>query len=81
MCADYTRLGPVSVATTRGTGYLGTAWYPDWYPTVLKHGGERRISLTRLTFVSGSFLDVKGPHPNLESDFELFCQVIVPALT
>jgi len=34
-----------------------------------------------LTFVSGSFSNEKGPHPDLESDFELFCQVVVPALT
>ena len=34
-----------------------------------------------LTFVSSSFSNEKGPHPDLESDFELFCQVVVPALT
>jgi hypothetical protein len=24
---------------------------------------------------------IKGPHPDLESDFELFCEVVTPALT
>src|SRR5215207_9630734 len=34
-----------------------------------------------LTFVSSSFSNEKGPHPDLESDFELFCQVVIRALT
>ena len=31
-------------------------------------------------FVSGEITFVAGPHPNAESDFELFCQVIPEAL-
>jgi hypothetical protein len=31
--------------------------------------------------VSQTFSGEHGPHPDLESDFELFCQVLVPALT
>ena len=31
-------------------------------------------------FVSQEVLVDKGPHPDLESDFELFCQTLVPAL-
>lgn len=30
--------------------------------------------------ISSEF-SIKGPHPDLESDFELFCEVIVPALS
>ena len=29
----------------------------------------------------GAQVSVRGPHPDAESDFELFCQTIVPALT
>jgi hypothetical protein len=32
-------------------------------------------------FVSRSVVDEKGPHPDLESDFAIFCDVIVPALS
>lgn len=32
-------------------------------------------------FISTTFSGDKGPHPDLESGFELFCDVIVPALT
>jgi hypothetical protein len=32
-------------------------------------------------FVSQTFSGEHGPHPDLESSFELFCQVLVPALT
>jgi hypothetical protein len=32
-------------------------------------------------FVSQTFSGEHGPHPDLESGFELFCQVLVPALT
>ena len=31
-------------------------------------------------FVSQEVLVDKGPHPDLESDFELFCETLVPAL-
>ena len=32
-------------------------------------------------FVSQTIESISGPHPNLESDFTLFCEVVVPALT
>jgi hypothetical protein len=31
--------------------------------------------------ISSSIESISGPHPELESDFALFCQVVVPALT
>ena len=31
--------------------------------------------------ISSSIESISGPHPDLESDFALFCQVVVPALT
>src|SRR5512132_392480 len=31
--------------------------------------------------VSSSIESISGPHPDLESDFALFCEVVVPALT
>lgn len=34
-----------------------------------------------LTFLSSTFSGMHGPHPDLLSDFELFCDVIIPALT
>jgi hypothetical protein len=32
-------------------------------------------------FVSGYIESISGPHPDLESDFELFCATVVPGLT
>jgi hypothetical protein len=32
-------------------------------------------------FISQTVESISGPHPDLESDFELFCEVVVPALT
>jgi len=32
-------------------------------------------------FISGYIESISGPHPDLESDFELFCAVVVPLLT
>ena len=31
--------------------------------------------------VISSDVSIKGPHPDLESDFALFCQVVIPALS
>jgi hypothetical protein len=31
-------------------------------------------------FISGETVLVKGPHPDADADFELFCEVMVPAL-
>jgi hypothetical protein len=33
-----------------------------------------------LEFVSQTFYGEHGPHPDLESGFELFCDVLTPAL-
>lgn len=55
----------------------------------LEHGGlllrDAGIATFRNTFVNGELVSselivVKGPHPNAESDFELFCEVMIPAL-
>jgi hypothetical protein len=32
-------------------------------------------------FISRTIESISGPHPDLESDFELFCEVVVAALT
>lgn len=32
-------------------------------------------------FLGGEVVTIKGPHPEAESDFEAFCEVIIPALT
>ena len=32
-------------------------------------------------FISSEVIVNKGPHPDLDSDFELFCEVVAPALT
>ena len=32
-------------------------------------------------FISQTIESISGPHPDLESDFELFCEVVGPALT
>jgi hypothetical protein len=32
-------------------------------------------------FISQTIESISGPHPDLESDFTLFCEVVVPALT
>jgi hypothetical protein len=34
-----------------------------------------------LEFVSETVSGEHGPHPDLASDFELFCEVLVPELT
>ena len=33
------------------------------------------------TFISQTLSGEKGPHPDLDSDFEVFCDVLIPALT
>jgi hypothetical protein len=33
------------------------------------------------TFVSSTIVGLHGPHPDLLSDFAIFCDVVVPALT
>jgi hypothetical protein len=55
----------------------------------LEHGAvllrDAGIATFRNTFVddelvSSELISVKGPHPDAESDFELFCEVMIPAL-
>jgi hypothetical protein len=57
-------------------------------PTLLRDAGNVTISTTffvepngDLTFVSQTISGEKGPHPDLDSGFEAFCDVLVPALT
>jgi hypothetical protein len=55
----------------------------------LKHGGLLLRDAGFATFrntivddelVSSELIRVNGPHPDAESDFELFCEVMIPAL-
>jgi hypothetical protein len=41
----------------------------------------RQVGEDEFELVSQTFFGEHGPHPDLESDFELFCEVLVPALT
>jgi hypothetical protein len=57
-------------------------------PTLSRDAGVVTITTTlrplgddEFEFVSQTFSGEHGPHPDLESDFELFCEVLVPALT
>jgi len=51
------------------------------------HSGRRerhdhhRSRRETFELVSNSVSGEKGPHPDLDSDFELFCNIIEPALT
>ena len=57
-------------------------------PTLLRDAGSVTIATTffveldgSLTLISQTVSGEKGPHPDLDSGFEAFCSVIVPALT
>jgi hypothetical protein len=57
-------------------------------PTLLRDAGVVTLTTTfrplpngEFEFVSQTFSGEHGPHPDLESDFELFCEVVVPVLT
>jgi hypothetical protein len=57
-------------------------------PTLLRDAGIAKLGQTfvvnpdgSLTFVSTTIFSEKGPHPDLDSGFELFCNVIGSALT
>jgi len=57
-------------------------------PTLSRDAGSVVVTTTflplpngDLQFVSQSFSGLHGPHPDLESGFEVFCNVLVPALT
>jgi hypothetical protein len=41
----------------------------------------RIFDATTFEFISQTVSVERGPHPELDSDFELFCEVVVPALT
>jgi hypothetical protein len=50
------------------------------FVTVLDYGGTPTDTEDDV-FISQTVESISGPHPDLESDFELFCEVVVPALT
>jgi hypothetical protein len=57
-------------------------------PTLLRDAGSVTIATTFFVELDGSLTRVsqtvsgeKGPHPDLDSGFEAFCSVILPALT
>jgi hypothetical protein len=50
------------------------------FATVLDYGGTP-TDTSDDEFISETIESISGPHPDLESDFELFCEVVVPALT
>ena len=57
-------------------------------PTLSRDAGVVTIAVTlrplgddEFEFVSQTFSGEHGPHPDLESGFEVFCNVLVPALT
>jgi hypothetical protein len=57
-------------------------------PTLLRDAGVvtvvdtvRQVGEDEFELVSQTFFGEHGPHPDLESGFELFCEVVVPALT
>jgi hypothetical protein len=57
-------------------------------PTLSRDAGSVTIATTflplpdgDLQFVSQTVSGEHGPHPELDSDFELFCNVLIPALT
>jgi hypothetical protein len=57
-------------------------------PTLTRDAGTATIATTflplpngDLQFVSQTVSGVHGPHPELDSGFELFCNVLIPALT
>jgi hypothetical protein len=50
------------------------------FATVLDYNGTP-TNVDDDVFISQSIESISGPHPDLESDFTLFCEVVVPALT
>lgn len=57
-------------------------------PTLSRDAGVATVATTflplpngDLQFVSQTFSGLHGPHPDLESGFVLFCNVLIPALT
>jgi hypothetical protein len=50
------------------------------FVTVLDYNGTP-TNVEDDIFISQTIESISGPHPDLESDFTLFCEVLVPALT
>ena len=57
-------------------------------PTLVRNAGVVTVAVTlrplgddEFEFVSASVSGEHGPHPDLDSGFELFCNVLIPALT
>jgi hypothetical protein len=57
-------------------------------PTLLRDAGNAKLGQRfrvnpddSLTFIEVVIFSEKGPHPDLDSGFELFCDVLVPALS
>jgi hypothetical protein len=50
------------------------------FATVLNYNGTP-TDVEDDEFISQTIESISGPHPDLESDGELFCEVVVPALT
>jgi len=50
------------------------------FVTVLDYNGTP-TDVEDDVFISQTIESISGPHPDLESDFTLFCEVLVPALT
>jgi hypothetical protein len=50
------------------------------FVTVLDYNGTP-TNVDDDIFISQTIESISGPHPDLESDFTLFCEVLVPALT
>jgi hypothetical protein len=49
--------------------------------TVTREYGEIRLPDGGFQFVSMTVSGEHGPHPELDSGFKLFCNVLIPALT
>jgi hypothetical protein len=50
------------------------------FVTVLDYNGTP-TDVEDDVFISQTIESISGPHPDLESDFTLFCEVLVPTLT
>ena len=62
---------PEKIQTNRGSVLLRDAGIITFADTFDLETGE----------FLGSEVTIKGPHPEAESDFEAFCEVVIPALT
>ena len=69
-------------------GYLLSACPASRGPTLSRDAGVVTVTSTfrplggdEFDLVSQTFSGEHGPHPDLESGFEVFCDVLIPALT